>query len=405
MSKTWYLSIFLITFSAQQLHSQTFTIYNTANSGLPANWVGELETHNGELWISTLEGLVNFDGVNWVVYDTTNSGLQHQIITDIAIASNGDVWVANYDEGVAMFDGLNWVNYNVSNSSLSNNLLTSITVDDLDDIWIGTYSGLDVFNGAIWTSYNTLNSSIPDDKIQRIDFTSNGDIWVPTWFGGVSFFNGSTWTSYSTANSPLQVNSAPVVKVDQNDDVWIGTTQGLAFYDGSSWTVFDSGNSPLVTDDIRALDIGPNGEIIIGCNLGGLTIYDGITWTNYNTGNSSMPSDQVWGLKYDSTSASLWVGTSNGLVNITNLASFEKFGDLITINCIPNPTSGNLQIHHPFNKGEIHLINEAGQALLTKPIVGIGSIELNLSAYPSGYYFIKIIVDNNSWQERIVLIK
>lgn len=405
MSSTWYLVIALAVFSVHLSHSQTFTIYDTTNSSLPSNWVGELELHNGELWISTLEGLVNFDGVNWIVYNTTNSGLQHQIITDITITSNGDVWIANYDQGVAMFDGINWVNYNVLNSGLSNNSLTSIKADENDNIWIGTFSGLNIFNGATWISYNTSNSNIVGDIIQRIDFTSNGDTWIPTWFGGVSFFDGSTWTSYSTINSPLQVNSAPIVKVDQNDNVWIGTTQGLAFYDGSSWTVFDSGNSPLLTDDIRALEIGSNGEIIIGCKLGGLAIYDGTTWTNYHSGNSLLPSDEVWGLKYDSSSASLWVGTSNGLVNIANLSSNNELDDLITISCTPNPTRGILQVHHPFNKGEIRIINDIGQVLLNESLLGKGYIELDLSKYTSGCYFVNIRVGDSSWQERIILNK
>ncbi len=46
----------------------------TAENGLPQNWVKALvQTHDGYLWIGTLNGLVRFDGVKFTVFDHRNT--------------------------------------------------------------------------------------------------------------------------------------------------------------------------------------------------------------------------------------------------------------------------------------------------------------------------------------------
>jgi len=67
-------------------------------------------------------------------------------IPTIAIDYSGNKWFGTVFGGIAKFDGLNWTVYNTSNSALCDNAIYSVTIDYYGNKWIGTYNGLNVFN-------------------------------------------------------------------------------------------------------------------------------------------------------------------------------------------------------------------------------------------------------------------
>jgi ligand-binding sensor domain-containing protein len=85
------------------------------------------------------------------------------------------------DGGVAKFDGVNWTVYNTSNSGLPSNNVTSIAIDAQGKQWIGTeYGGLAKFDGVNWTVYNTSNSGLPDNDVRAIAIDGQGNKWIGT---------------------------------------------------------------------------------------------------------------------------------------------------------------------------------------------------------------------------------
>jgi ligand-binding sensor domain-containing protein len=52
-----------------------------------------------------MDGFAKFDGVNWTVYNTSNSGLPNNRIWAIAIDGQGNKWIGTYGGGLAKFDG------------------------------------------------------------------------------------------------------------------------------------------------------------------------------------------------------------------------------------------------------------------------------------------------------------
>ncbi len=86
-------------------------------------------------------GLAKFDGVNWTVYNTSNSGLPDNGVRAIAIDGQGNKWIGTYGGGLAKFDGVNWTVYKTSNSGLPNNDVWAITIDGQGNKWIGTGGG------------------------------------------------------------------------------------------------------------------------------------------------------------------------------------------------------------------------------------------------------------------------
>jgi len=85
-------------------------------------------------------GLAQFDGENWTVYNTGNSGLPHNGVHALALDAQGNKWIGTQG-GLAQFDGVKWTVYNMANSELPNNWVWSLAIDAQGNKWIGTDGG------------------------------------------------------------------------------------------------------------------------------------------------------------------------------------------------------------------------------------------------------------------------
>lgn len=86
-----------------------WTLYNTANSGLPNNFVHAITIDGSQRWFGTLGGgVAALDIVSntWQVYNTTNSPLPDNDVLAIAIDDNGGQWFATYDTGLTFHGSL-----------------------------------------------------------------------------------------------------------------------------------------------------------------------------------------------------------------------------------------------------------------------------------------------------------
>src|SRR6185436_16588250 len=62
--------------------------------GLPQASVGAVaQTSDGYIWLATEEGLVRFDGVRFTVFDTTNSTLTDNSISNVLAGRDGSLWI------------------------------------------------------------------------------------------------------------------------------------------------------------------------------------------------------------------------------------------------------------------------------------------------------------------------
>jgi hypothetical protein len=150
----------------------------------------------------------------------------------IAIDGGGNKWIGIWGGGLAKFDGTNWTVYNTSNSGLPSNYVYAIAIDGQGNKWIGTYGGgLAKFDGVNWTVYNTLNSGLPYNRVYAIAIDGGGNKWIGIGGGGLAKFDGTNWTVYNTSNSGLPDNYVYAIAIDGVGNKWIGTRGGgLAVY-------------------------------------------------------------------------------------------------------------------------------------------------------------------------------
>ena len=74
-----------------------------------------------------------------------NNGLPNNAIMDIQKTSEGFMWLATFN-GLTRFDGLEFIVYNRSNTpELKTNTISALVVDQQDNLWIGTNNGLNYF--------------------------------------------------------------------------------------------------------------------------------------------------------------------------------------------------------------------------------------------------------------------
>lgn len=88
------MAIFIV---ASTLYSQNV---NIPDVNLQNSLIKEGVDTNG----ARIVALADFEGVNWTVYHTTNSGLPDNAISSIAIDSDGTKWIGTWNGGLAAFN-------------------------------------------------------------------------------------------------------------------------------------------------------------------------------------------------------------------------------------------------------------------------------------------------------------
>jgi signal transduction histidine kinase/ligand-binding sensor domain-containing protein len=112
----------------------------TTENGLPNNWiVGITQTHDGYLWLTTLDGVVRFDGVRVRVFNKFNTP---------GLTSNRFSYHALWE-------------------------------DRSGSLWMGTDGGLIRYRDDVFTTF-TARDGLPGNHVTRIDEDNSGTLWIFT---------------------------------------------------------------------------------------------------------------------------------------------------------------------------------------------------------------------------------
>jgi len=146
--------------------------YNTSNSGLTDNHVNAVVVDaSNNKWFGTEGGVCKYDGTNWTTYTKSNSGIDSGDVMDIDFDHSGNVWIATvpvcfldpfgftycFGGGVSKFNGTNWTIYNTWNSGLPGDYVHAIAIDGSGNKWFATGGGV---------GYLGLPTSVPEEPVQ-----------------------------------------------------------------------------------------------------------------------------------------------------------------------------------------------------------------------------------------------
>ena len=273
--------------------------------GLPQNGVlSILRTHDGYLWLGTIEGAARFDGVRFVVFDNNNTAeIKNNQILSLAEDRTGSLWLGAVGGGLTRYTDGRFRLY-TTRDGLSSDFVRCLLADRAGNLWIGTRGGgLNLFRDERFTSYTTRDG-LPGDQILTLAEDANGVLWIGTTKGLARFEQGRI-TAYTTREG-LPSERVNAVYVDRAENVWVGTSGGLCRMQQGRCVIdrapINGSVTALYEDRARNLWIGTGGNGLFLRSNGRLTQY---------AVRDGLPSDTVLAL-YQDPDGDVWVGTVDG---------------------------------------------------------------------------------------------
>jgi len=158
----------------------TFKVYNQTNSLLPSSVVFSFANEGDSvMWVAVSGGLYKYNG-NWTSYTRENSGLPHNIVYNVAVKEQ--LKYVSTMGGIVCFDGNTW-----TLKSYDYTLVLKFDPNS-NEYWAGTAtSGLNHFLNDSYggfETYNTSNSIMTNNNVQALIVDNNSTVWIGTWGGG-----------------------------------------------------------------------------------------------------------------------------------------------------------------------------------------------------------------------------
>ena len=376
------------------------------------------------------------------LFSTTNNGNSwNNLVNNININTlilSGDSIFAGTDNGVYLStdNGNNWnvlLNIDITNVILS-------LAKNGDTIFAGTLSNANNSSGSIYMStdngniWTVVNNGLPTNNLIVTALAINGNkIFAGTYGDGVylSIDNGTSWNAINNDLTNLYINSLVI----KDSIIFVGSDGGGIFFspnNGNSWSAINTGLSDfnismltmndnlifaggygggiwkLLLDDIAKNDTiitstNPNigtasggGIFAFGqqCTLKAIpkTGYTFVNWTEYGDTVSS-----------DTSYIFTVMSNRNLVANFSSTQSIVNNSLNESIHIYPNPTKDNLiiEINSTTTNQKLEILNLVGQTLFTN-IINNNKTTINISAFPSGVYIIKLYTDNGTIVKKFI---
>ena len=321
------------------------------------------------------------DGV-WLVYNRNNNnafkGLDQESTDDdlfdfVTIAihpTTGKVYAGSFFEGLMEYDGEQFTLYNDQNSSLGNAIgdakrtrIGGLAFDEENDLWITNHGAefpLSVLtNEGIWKKFRP-SCNVSD--IHQITVDGSGYKWMVSnnsAIGVVVFDEGDfddpnddRCRSFTSTNSELPTNSANCLVTDLDGDVWVGTSEGIIVFEcgnaafeancvGSA-RVFNEGgfNEALLnTEDVQTIAVDGANRKWIGTRNGVFVLSpDGENEVaHFTSSNSPLLNDNIVDIAINGENGEVFIGTDNGIISYRSDANEGARFHSASAKVFPNP--------------------------------------------------------------------
>lgn len=143
----------------------------TVEDGLPVNNVNHIfQDERGFIYLSTLDGIVRYDGYDFKVFNTSNNpDLRSNRIIDMQKFSNNSFWLISEAGHVTRYDGRKFTNYDESNGLPGH--VTRITKSSTGKITVATNNGV-----AQWNTESDQFEILADEFFQTQTWTLSPSI-------------------------------------------------------------------------------------------------------------------------------------------------------------------------------------------------------------------------------------
>jgi signal transduction histidine kinase/ligand-binding sensor domain-containing protein/CheY-like chemotaxis protein len=321
----------------------------TTSNGLPHDSVRAIaQTTDGYLWFATTAGLARFDGVNFTVFNGSNTPLlKRSIMSSLLAAPDGSLWIGTADTGLLRYRNGGFEKIG-GNLGLPNASIRALLLDSRGVLWIGADGGLariergrsaTVFTGGweanvhvlleypagtVWAGANnglhrfeggvervfTTKDGLPDHSIWGLAAGAGGALWVGTHAGGLSEYRQGHFHAYGPGDGFTPTSILKLLS-DRDGTLWIGTDgTGVSRLAGGAFTSYQTRDG-LSNQVVRCLYEDSEGSLWMGTAGGGVNRFKEYRVTMRSM-REGLPSDSIRSIQEDG-SGDVWLGTTNGI--------------------------------------------------------------------------------------------
>jgi signal transduction histidine kinase/ligand-binding sensor domain-containing protein len=291
----------------------------TFNGGLPGTAIRAIvQTSDGFLWLGTDGGLARFDGLNFRVFDRTNTpAMTSEDIHSLATGSDGSLWIGTQEGLLRLKDGI-FTRY-TEKDGLGGNNIAALRMDRNGTLSVHVFvsAGLPRFsqwnNGKFVAGDQRagLLASLSGQCFgQSMLQDRSGDTWRVTFpVRGLSVTRNGKETRYTVRNG-LSSNNVNLLFEDQRGTIWIRTDKAVNRFV----------NGKIVQYRLRPGELEPDVTCVQEDKRGDLwfqTRDDGIfRWNRQGVSHFGMKeglSSESVRLIFDDRDGNHWIITSKGL--------------------------------------------------------------------------------------------
>lgn len=305
----------------------------TAVPNPPADQVFDfLATDNG-FWIATSEGIFLLKGQQYVAHYTTEDGLGSNRVTALRAGQDGTLWAGNGNElrettnaqfgtfqqqstYLSHFDGRGWQSHLLTPPAGTNHpVITDIATAESGEIWLATLNGISRFAADEWHTFGTIDG-LPEATVLQTAVSPN-HAWAVTNAGIAQFDTQSErWDIVPELQDVWQIPGGVQIVAGANGRIWAGGEDTIVWSDGQGWET-----STVPQAVIRALTIDADGRLWVAATLDNqqqLGIFDGQEWTWLPIRWSGGAARGDVELLAFGGSGRLWLGTELGIYQMAD---------------------------------------------------------------------------------------
>jgi ligand-binding sensor domain-containing protein/phage tail protein X len=170
----------------------SYTNFTSADPDLPSDDIRHGHVADDDtVWLATDAGAVEF---GYAIYDMAGGELPSD---DVVAIFNDDAWtwIATAADGLVVYDGVNFIVHDSTGPNVISDEPMSIAKDVLNNVMVGfgTVSSIGhtvTRNGLDWRIEisSNVNSIVPKKPITAIDFDARDNVWIGTTDSGVVFY-------------------------------------------------------------------------------------------------------------------------------------------------------------------------------------------------------------------------
>jgi ligand-binding sensor domain-containing protein len=321
----------LYNYKNENLKNYKITTWNSKNSELPNNQNDNISIDKNDLvWITIDEGLVRFDGKNFI-HSEQNITDKGKYFNYFALScDNNDIkWVYGTNN-IYSYDNLKWTKYDPKIIGFDG-AYQIMNISRTNEMFFCADEGLVIYKNGIWDKYDKQRiPELPENKVYTAYRDVKNRLWLGTFKGIIMIDNNNQVTEFEKSTSFLKGRNFTSITEDEEGNVYFGlfkndkgtemnSDEGVAVLSkNDKWLKYTVENSGIPKNYTTKVFYDKFEKIIwIATNSVGVVRFDPKRniWENYHNLNSDIPTSWISDIEQDSK-GNLYLGTRQGLVKI-----------------------------------------------------------------------------------------